>query len=85
MPNGPARGLLESEHFDAGRARAQASVFGFRESVVLRRVARFQTITLRVYSITTFPSCLMPRVRNFTMPHCGRDFDSRASSTSLSE
>ena len=36
-------------------------------------------------SANTVPSCLIPRERNFTIPHCGRDFDGRFSSTSLSE
>ncbi len=59
--------------------------FGSGKCLWAGACSRFQTITLREYSITTVPSCLMPRERNLTIPHWGRDFDSRFSSTSLSE
>src|SRR5258708_1206112 len=46
---------------------------------------RRYTITVRLNSITTVPSCLYPVVLKRTMPTLGRDFDSRFSSTSLRE
>ena len=35
--------------------------------------------------ITTSPCWLRARCSKITMPHCGRDFDSRFSTTSVSE
>jgi hypothetical protein len=46
--------------------------------------ARFQTIIERSNSMTTVPSCWMPRVRTVTMPRFGSDFYSRTDNTSVS-
>src|SRR5204863_8741712 len=42
-------------------------------------------IAWRRQRITTSPCWFLPRCSNVTMPHCGRDFDSRLSTTSVSE
>lgn len=63
----------------------QSHGWGSGKVSLLGAKAFFQTITLRVYSRTTLPSCLMPWVLNLTMPHCGFDLDSRTSTTSLCE
>src|SRR6476620_5802041 len=46
---------------------------------------RFHTMNVRLNSMTVVPCWLTPVVFTWTMPAAGRDFDSRASRTSLRE
>ena len=65
---------VDVHSFTSGRTRAY---FG--------TCPRLYTMNVRLNVMTTVPSCLNPRVRTVTIPTFGRDFDSRVSSTSLSE
>src|SRR5262245_625866 len=59
--------------------------FGSGKSALSGACAFFHTMMERSYSITTAPFWLSPRVRTFTTPWPGLEFDSRTLITSDSE
>ena len=74
----------------AGRVSALAIIFSFPPGTKWseRRIAqaeRRRIMAARRQRITTSPCWFFARCSKITMPHCGRDFDSRFSTTSVSE